>query len=141
MVRLKHRWIVGQILFEPGDTVQDFSSQDIQNAVREKINLLYGDMGMGMIPSSLVRFYDAESHFFVVRTLRETLQNVWFALSCVTSVMKKNTTLRVLRVAGSSKTCTSYLRDMFPKITTKENLSETDLGKRKHVFMSQLDNI
>ena len=47
MVRLKHRWLVFQIIHETSTMVQEISNQDIQNSIREKVQTLFGDVGMG----------------------------------------------------------------------------------------------
>ncbi|CAG8611758.1 15086_t:CDS:2 [Cetraspora pellucida] len=57
MVRLKHRWILFETLFEDTSqqdtSVDSLTSHDIFTTVKESIQLNFGDYGRGCVSSSL----------------------------------------------------------------------------------------
>eukprot|EP01041_Mallomonas_annulata_P003521 gene3520-7006_t len=141
MVRLKYRWLVTQILFEHASTTYEMAAQDIQNSIREKIQILFGDVGMGNFGNStMVRFYDKYTNIIILRTPRESLEDVWFALSCLTAITKNTTTMRVLHVSGSNRTCIDYMNNFFTTIISPFILS-SEIDQRKDSFLKQLSNI
>ena len=67
MVRIKHRYIIAQMLFDPTNAakvVEYVSSRDILSILREKISGLFGDVGAGEFGASLaLKFHDSgDSH-------------------------------------------------------------------------------
>ena len=143
MVRLKHRYIVGQILLDPSLSIQppasssskpglvDISSRDLNATLLDTIQRLYGDVGTGTfgMGTTGVKYLDPISKIYVVRTSREDLEHVQFALTCISEVKRggssnssknftspsssnssvNNIVLRTLDVAGSMRTCKEKL--------------------------------
>ena len=95
MVRLKHRYLVGQVLFDPmgttptintsasssscfpsssttSHTVGEISQRDLQYALGKELQRLFGDVGVGMFGlGTSFRYFDPRSYLYVVRTSRE----------------------------------------------------------------------
>lgn len=143
MVRLKHRWIVGQILYENTST-GEVTASEIQIALREKIQILFGDVGAGSFGNStMVRFFDKETSIFVVRTTREACKDVWFAMSCISCIQKLNIIIRVIRVSGSVRTCAKSLEEIFESIISKLIIASMpeDLLSRRSLFLSQIQSL
>ena len=143
MVRLKHRYIVGQMLLDPSytalssssspssssksasvDIINNITSRELNSAVLETIQRLYGDVGTGSfgMGTTGVRYIDPVSKIYVIRTSREDLEQVQFALTCMNQVKKgggtsnsnsnsavNNIVLRTLDIAGSMRTCKEKL--------------------------------
>ena len=111
MVRSKHRYVVAQLLLDPSlGEPEELSGRDVISAVREQLQLLYGDMGAGEFGgNTLLKFYDANTQMFVVRTAREAEHQVRLALSTVTQIKQNSLVVRSLGVAGSSRTCLDKL--------------------------------
>ena len=143
MVRLKHRYIVGQVLLDPSytalssssspssssksasvDIINNITSRELNSAVLETIQRLYGDVGTGSfgMGTTGVRYIDPVSKIYVIRTSREDLEQVQFALTCMNQVKKgggtsnsnsnsavNNIVLRTLDIAGSMRTCKEKL--------------------------------
>lgn len=140
MVRLKHRWIVAQILNEQLGA-SELSSQEIQVVLREKIQTLYGDVGAGSFGNmTIVRFFNKETNIFVVRSTRDAYKDVWFAMSCISAIQRMNVVIRVIRVSGSVRTCVNFLQDIFESVISKAiSLSAPDeLESKRLLFNSQI---
>jgi RNase P/RNase MRP subunit POP5 len=119
MVRLKHRYIIAQVLpdtssrFVQGKT--SVTSRDIQSVVRDKIQELYGDVGLGEFgQASYIKYYDAKySNIFVIKTTREAQVKVHFALSCIAEVSEVHLMIRSLSVNSCPRTCMESLKKLF----------------------------
>ena len=113
MVRIKHRYIIAQVLVE-ARYPSEFSNKDIIVSIREKIQMLSGDLGSGSFGNnSTIRLYDDTSKIFVLRVPREAELEVRLATCSVTSVKKSNAIIRVLAVAGCIRTCREKIAALF----------------------------
>ena len=111
-MRLKHRWVIAQLLHEAGGA-DEAGSRDVVNALREKMALLYGDIGAGEYgKNTSVRFFDDSTHIFVVRTAREAETQVRLCLSAITALGagKTSVVVRSLGLHGCARTCMNKLR-------------------------------
>lgn len=119
MVRLKHRYIVAQVIvdtsnkFQPSKTT--VNSRDIQSVIRDKIQELYGDVGLGEFgQASYIKYYDAKfSNILVLKTTREAQVKVHFALSCISEVSEVHLMIRSLSVNSCPRTCMESLKKLF----------------------------
>jgi RNase P/RNase MRP subunit POP5 len=116
MVRIKNRFIVGQILlpFQGWDTKFLISTRDLQKSIRDKVTELFGVVGAGDFQNTIVNFLDAEnSLIFVIRTSRDAEIYVRYAISCITVLREKgNIVLRSLCVNSCPRTCASTLKEL-----------------------------
>lgn len=143
MVRLKHRYLIGQILEDPmsaslnslssssssSSTEVEITSRDIQISLMEMIQSLYGDVGTGSFgANTAVKFYDKSCHVYLIRTSREHLHMVQFALTCMNTVKRGGSVvLRTLEIAGSSRTCkVKLLSTLLKCVTMHESISASD---------------
>jgi RNase P/RNase MRP subunit POP5 len=115
MVRVKHRYLICQVLFETiggsKESASDFNARDILLASKEKLQLLFGDVGSGTIGAHLiVKFFDLESMIFVLRTTRDAATDTWFALSCISEIKKQACTIRCLDACGCERSCFADLK-------------------------------
>jgi RNase P/RNase MRP subunit POP5 len=121
MVRIKHRWVIGQLVFGDVGQVEEIASRDIVNMLREKLQQLFGDVGAGEFGgSTMIKFYDANTHIIVVRTAREAEQSVRLALAVMTGIKRNALIVRTLSVAGSSRTCLDKLRVLLDRALAAE---------------------
>jgi RNase P/RNase MRP subunit POP5 len=73
MVRLKHRYIISQLILEQSSLNNDISVQDILNCIRDRINELCGDLGMGRFGKILL-FQDFPISFTRRKRIRTRYQ-------------------------------------------------------------------
>jgi RNase P/RNase MRP subunit POP5 len=141
MVRLKHRYVVCQLLpasySETALTaLRSVSSRDVVQTLRDTLQGLYGDMGAGEIGHSIsMRYWDATrgTRIFVIRVPRGGETQTRFALSCMSSCTKGSKgggdniplVIRTLALAGSSRTCVDKLRDLLRIAVSADQLDET----------------
>jgi RNase P/RNase MRP subunit POP5 len=138
MVRIKHRYIVGQILFDPNVEVQEGTQgRDIVSAIREKVQILYGDVGLGEFGvSTVIKYYDqsgidSSTQLFVIRTAREAVDNLLFVMSNITTIRKNTVVLRSLDVCGSVRTCMASMRNLIGIAVDASHAMDNDAKEAK----------
>ena len=140
-MRLKRRYIICQALAqEESDPAsgEEYNARDLQNAIKEKVENLFGDIGLGSFgTSSMITVFDIKTKIFVVRTPREAETNVRLALACITMVKAKSLILRTLGVAGCARSCIEKLRVTFNTQVLNSNVSDA-LKKERNLFYTNL---
>lgn len=140
MVRLKHRYLIGQIFDDPGklESAIITNSKDLQSSLIENIKFLYGEVGMGSFGANIqVKFYDPTTRIYLVRVFREHALSLQFALTCTTSLKKNdNVTLKTLALSGSSRTCkTTLISILTSTVDVLEiSLAEKDLLRKSYLI-------
>jgi RNase P/RNase MRP subunit POP5 len=119
-MRLKHRYIVFQALplANPKHGGKStFTSKDLQMALREKIQALYGEVGSGEFgQASYIKYHEPKhSNIFVVKTTREAQTKVHFAVSCISEIAEVPVILHSLRVSSCPRTCQQSLHEIFDR--------------------------
>lgn len=140
MVRLKHRYVICQILEDVPSTKNIYTTSDIMNAIKDKLSAFMGDYGA--MYSCQVKYYDLESRIFIVRTSREAEIHMKAAISMVNTIKKSNIIVRSLASCGSSRSCIEKLKillDLF--ISANTNNSYCDIEKYKSFYLTQIATI
>ena len=90
MVRIKHRYILGQVILDNNTEASKMvvNHREILNQIKDKIQLLYGDVGSGSFGLNLsIKYYERDLlHLFVLRCPRENEVEV-IGVDCYTSFM------------------------------------------------------
>ena len=140
-MRLKRRYIICQALAqEESDPAsgEEYNARDLQIAIKEKVENLFGDIGLGSFgTSSMITVFDIKTKIFVLRTPREAETNVRLALACITMVKAKSLILRTLGVAGCARSCIEKLRVTFNTQVLNSNVSDA-LKKERNLFYTNL---
>lgn len=140
-MRLKRRYIICQALAsedQDSGAGDDYSARDVLGAIKEKVEALFGDIGVGCFGTlSIIPLFDLKSKIFVLRTSREAETNLRFALSCITTIKNKVLIIRTLAVSGSARSCTEKLRTTFQTLVDSSNINET-LKAEQHQFYNKL---
>jgi RNase P/RNase MRP subunit POP5 len=122
MVRIKNRYIIGQIMLpsqkkKGGELIDSkplILMKDLQSSLKDKVAELFGEIGAGEFGNStVIKYFDSENSLvFVVRMPRESEQQVHMAISCVTAIRDKtDLVLRSLHVKSCPRTCTAALKE------------------------------
>ncbi|KAI4741842.1 hypothetical protein E4T50_07743 [Aureobasidium sp. EXF-12298] len=128
MVRLKHRYLLVNILYPDSDTPTKPTSRDgpvpdvvsfrrpssdklnaqlLARMIRDGVTELFGDYGSGMIASSLVesvKYLSPATSTAIIRVSRAHYRLVWAALSFVTRLPRpvdQACVIQVVRVSGT----------------------------------------
>ena len=140
-MRLKRRYIICQALAQDESdpaSGEEYNARDLQNAIKEKVENLFGDIGLGSFgTSSMITVFDIKTKIFVLRTPREAETNVRLALACITMVKAKSLILRTLGVAGCARSCIEKLRVTFNTQVINSNVSDA-LKKERNLFYTNL---
>jgi RNase P/RNase MRP subunit POP5 len=145
MVRVKYRYIIGQVMMDPSvKHPEDVSGRSLLSVVREKIAQLYGEVGNAQLGSTLVlKLYDGEkgTEIFIFRCLREAEEGVRYALSTISIIKRAVLILRTLAVCGSSRTCMATAADLFSRAVGADVLlSEEEKEEKNRSLQVMLHN-
>lgn len=140
-MRLKRRYIICQALAseeQESGAGDEYSARDLLSAIKEKVEALFGDIGVGCFGTlSIIPLFDLKSKIFVLRTSREAETNMRFALSCITAVKNRILIIRTLAVSGCARSCTEKLHTTFQTLVASSNFNET-LKAEQHEFYKKL---
>ena len=118
MVRVKHRYVIGQVMLEPNVVKTEvIQGRDLLAAIREKVQALYGDVGAGEFGTTTVlRYFDGNvetgSKILVLRTPREREAQMKFVMRSVQSIKSTNVCIRSLATCGSARTARQKLVEL-----------------------------
>lgn len=122
-MRIKYRYLIYQAL-SAGDNAEA-SQKDVAFILREKIQQLFGDVGAGTFgASAILKLFDDRSKVFVVRVSRDHEMDVRVALCTVTELKKTPVVLRLLAVAGCTRTALDKLHSIFGEVAKCAQSSE-----------------
>ena len=111
MVRLKHRWLLFEIIY-PNDpstipfsaASQNVSTKLLTDVLRQQISYNFGDHGSGLVSSSLsIRYFSAATSTGIVRVSRDHYRMVWAALTFIRDLAGRECVITVRRVSGTVK--------------------------------------
>lgn len=144
MVRLKHRYIISQVLIDPnfgGGDVSVGTSRELLGALREKLQQVYGDYSARHASGLTIRFFDEHTLIFVVRTSRESETEVRFSMALITCIKKINLVVRGLKICGSVRTCTQRLKEILDVAVTYSSLDAEAMKERAAYYESLIQRI
>lgn len=138
MVRLKHRYIICQVISEPtfnnnnnistltnfdNEIInkQDYNTREIQSMIKEKIHIMWGDYGSMYSSGIAIKFYDEHTKIFILRISREAETEVRFSLSLITTLRKTNVIVRTLAISGSRTKCLENLSEKLEIAVNSKN--------------------
>lgn len=119
-MRIKHRYLITQIL-DDGESQEgeQIASKDVINSIRDQVTTIFGDFGMGKFGiGSAIKYYDNNTSrkIFVLRVGAEHVNDMWFAMSCVTQVKAARVSLRCLAVASCNRTCLTKTLEIMSRV-------------------------
>lgn len=136
MVRIKHRYIIAQVICDDETALKTFSIQDILNANREKLAELFGDIGFGLHGKNMtLKYYDPDSSVFILRVPREAETQVRLAIACMHHIKKAPCISRTLEICGSERTCKEKIKKLLIK------LAETKYPGNSELFQAETAKI
>ena len=111
MVRLKHRWLLFEIIYPNDASTIPFSapSQDVTvklltDTLRQQISHNFGDHGSGLVSSSLsIRYFSPATSTGIVRIARDHYRIVWAGLTFIRELSGRECVITVRRVSGTVK--------------------------------------
>jgi RNase P/RNase MRP subunit POP5 len=123
-MRIKFRYLIFQAFLE-GSGASEFSQKEVSLTVREKVQQLFGDVGAGSFGGSAqMKFFDNYSKIFVLRVPRDHEMNVRMALCTVTELRKSPVIIRLLSVAGCTRTALDRLEHVFRQVAEHASTPE-----------------
>ncbi|KAF2226926.1 Rpp14/Pop5 family-domain-containing protein [Elsinoe ampelina] len=130
MVRIKHRYLLLQLLYPSAPSSSSSSSSPpssdphqftlhlyaptpdtltpalLARLIRDQVSLLFGDHGAGLVASGLkVMYLSAPTSTAIVRVGRAQFRLVWAALTMVRRLPGTGVVVRVVRVSGTVRKC------------------------------------
>jgi ribonuclease P/MRP protein subunit POP5 len=111
MVRLKHRWLLVEILYPNETSTVPFSAPShnvttkiLLDALRQQISYNFGDHGNGLVSSSLsIRYFSGATSTGIIRVARDHFRMIWAALTFIKELGGRECVITVRRVSGTIK--------------------------------------
>ena len=111
MVRLKHRWLLFEIIYPNETSVipfstpsQNLTTRTILDVLRQQVAYNFGDHGAGLTaPSLAVRYFSGATNTGVIRVTRDHYRIVWAALTFIRELEGRECLITVRRVSGTVK--------------------------------------
>jgi len=111
MVRLKHRWLLFNIIYPNEPCTIPFSapstnitSKLLLDCLRQQITYNFGDQGSGLVSASLsIRYFSSATSTGIIRIAREHYRLVWAALTFIRDLGGRECVVTVRRVSGTIK--------------------------------------
>ncbi|XP_074572785.1 putative ribonuclease P/MRP protein subunit POP5 [Curcuma longa] len=112
MVQFKNRYLVMEIFihgerdFIGRDTLRVISSSSISKAIKESVQLNFGECGLALLLGSLqVKYVNATTKICIIRVSRSEYQKVWSAITMIRSIGNNPATFNLLDLSGSIRAC------------------------------------
>lgn len=110
MVRLKHRYLLTEVIFLDNLVDSSMKAGDIQRTLKDAVAQAHGDYGMGCVtPSLQVKYFNPQTCISLIRISRDHYETLWSAMTFVTSIKKRNCILRVIHLSGTIRSCQKRL--------------------------------
>jgi len=110
MVRLKHRYLLSEVIFLDKKVDDSLRSSDIVRALKEVVAYAHGDYGLACVVASLqVKYFNPQTCVTLVRVSRDHYDKLWSAMALMTSLKKRECIFRVIHLAGTIKSCQKKL--------------------------------
>jgi len=112
MVRLKHRWLIVEVLYPNDTSAVPFSAPSrssvtqklLYDTIVQQIDYNFGDHGRGLVASSLsVRYFSWATSTGIIRVARDHYRMVWAALTFIRELGGRECMITVRRVSGTIK--------------------------------------
>ena len=111
MVRLKHRWLLFNIIYPNETSAFPFSAPSnnvtpriLTDILRQQISYNFGDQGSGLVSSSLqIKYFSSSTSTGIVRIARDHFRIVWAALTFIREIEGRECIVTVQRVSGTVK--------------------------------------
>ncbi|CAD5209055.1 unnamed protein product [Bursaphelenchus xylophilus] len=117
MVKVKHRYLLAEVIYDDPMTRNTATDLDIRNAIMNKVGMLHGDLGHASTQSSLqVKVCDSIFSVVVLRVASDALNYVSSSIPFVVSVGNSDAILRVLFQGSSMRTVEKKLIDFNLKL-------------------------
>ena len=114
MVRVKY--LLVEIVLPPTMMIEGLTMFDIYRQLRGQIQSLFGTITASSIASSIqVKYLNLQTNKMIISCLKDSYRMVWAALTFMTKISSIPTTLRVLHVGGTIRSCQSILIDIDQK--------------------------
>lgn len=111
MVRFKNRYLLCVLEHDgdgDGNPFEKVTVGNILGAVKESIQVNFGDVGVGTLNASLaIKYWSAPLSMVLIRAARDHYQLVWASLAMITELSGLPVTIcfRVIHVGGTIRSC------------------------------------
>ncbi|THU55132.1 hypothetical protein C4D60_Mb11t03350 [Musa balbisiana] len=112
MVQFKNRYMVMEIFIDGekelvgGDPKKILSSNNVSRAIKDSIQLNFGECGLALsLGSFQVKYLNALTKICIIRTSHVDHQKVWSAITMIRSIGNCPAMFNLLDLSGSIRTC------------------------------------
>jgi RNase P/RNase MRP subunit POP5 len=104
MVKFKSRYILIELKFENERKIQTLDSGKFMQTVKNKVQFLFGDIGLGKILKNFqVKYVNNITNLVIIRVGRDNLKLMWTTLGLLNEIEGENCRMQVIAVSGTIK--------------------------------------
>jgi RNase P/RNase MRP subunit POP5 len=105
MVKFKSRYLLVETLYE-GEMNQPFDGGKISVVLKNQVESLFGDIGLGKLIKNLqVKYMNNYTNLLIIRVGKEHLKMLWSALGLINDIEGVKTRMHVIGISGTIKRC------------------------------------
>ncbi|KAI8050549.1 Rpp14/Pop5 family-domain-containing protein [Syncephalis plumigaleata] len=144
MVRIKHRYILFEILYAPpqdsakplsalSPSPDRLSTREILDHIQQTIETNFGDYGTGMVNRRLqVKYFNPLTGLGIIRAPRDHFQMVWAALTLTQNIRRKLCVIRVLHIGGTIRSVQTHAirhdRDQLLRLAEQQSIDKDEVA-------------
>ena len=116
MVKFKSRYILIELKFENERKIQTLDPGRLMVMLKNKVQNLFGDIGLGKINKNLqVKYVNNVTNLVIIRVGRDNLKLMWTALSLMNELEGETVRMQVIGVSGTIKKIELKAKEMLEK--------------------------
>ncbi|XP_074282363.1 putative ribonuclease P/MRP protein subunit POP5 [Silene latifolia] len=105
MVGFKNRYMLFEVSIDKAAPLDDLQS-NLATAIKHSILLNFGECGLASsLASFQVKYLNPRTKLCIIRTSRQDYQNVWSAITMVSTILNLPASFNLLDLTGSIKAC------------------------------------
>jgi RNase P/RNase MRP subunit POP5 len=116
MVKFKSRYILIELKFENERKIQTLDPGKLIVMLKNKVQHLFGDIGLGKINKNLqVKYVNNVTNLVIIRVSRNNLKLMWTTLSLMNELEGETVRMQVIGVSGTIKKIELKAKEMLEK--------------------------
>jgi ribonuclease P/MRP protein subunit POP5 len=143
-MRFKNRYLLCELQWENGKLLESVSSYTILNAIKESIEVNFGDLGLGRCLQSLqVKYYNYLTGLCILRVSRDHFHLMMASLTFLSQIQQRPVNFHTLRVTGTIRSCQKFAidynrRQLMAIISHEEQKAQLQSQQSRNVFPAPL---
>ena len=103
MVRFKNRYFLCKVTLKNNEIVDGISTYSLSNVIKQTVEQLFGDWGIGCTPSLQVKYYSPYTGLAIIRVSKDFYKYLWASIFFTTTLKNRQCQIKVIHLSGTIK--------------------------------------